>query len=146
MRKFPNFSLELYALQTRKAQRDEGGGRLLLATTHAAVCSCSGRSGSSVFVLEFQLGSLVNAMLSLSLYIYIYTHTHTHTHTAAIVTLYGPEIQGIESRWGVILSAPVQTGPEEHPTCTRGAASFPGVKRPGHGVYHPHPSSTRLTQ
>ena len=39
-------------------------------------------------------------------------------------------------------SAPVQTGCEAHPVSyTIGARSFPGVKRPGHGVDQPPPSS-----
>jgi hypothetical protein len=46
----------------------------------------------------------------------------------------------IESRWGAIFSAPVQTGPGAHPaSCTMGTGSFPGVKS-GRGVrLTPHP-------
>ena len=37
---------------------------------------------------------------------------------------------------------PVQTGPGAHPaSCTMGAGSFLGVKRPGRGADPPHPSS-----
>jgi len=43
---------------------------------------------------------------------------------------------------GAGFSAPVQTGPGAHPASyTMGTGSFPGVKRPGRGVDHPHPSS-----
>ena len=39
-------------------------------------------------------------------------------------------------------SAPVQTGPETHPSSYRmGTGSFPGVKRPGRGFDHPPPSN-----
>ena len=87
-----------------------------------------------------------------SLYSVYYTQTHTHTHiytlyiyvhthidcwsrdnsvgTATRYVLDGP---GIESRWGTRFSASVQTGPGAHPaSCTMGAVSFPGVKRPEH--------------
>jgi hypothetical protein len=57
-------------------------------------------------------------------------------------TRYGLDGPGIESRWGVRFSAPVQTGPGAHPaSCTMGNGTFPGVKRPGRGVdYLPHPA------
>ena len=43
--------------------------------------------------------------------------------------------------------APVQTGPGAHPaSCTVGTGSFRGVKRPGLGVYHPHPSSAEVKE
>ena len=47
---------------------------------------------------------------------------------------------GIESRWGAIFSAPVQTGPGAHPaSCTMDTGSFPEVKN-GRGVtLTPHP-------
>ena len=48
--------------------------------------------------------------------------------------------------WGRRFSAPVQTGSEAHPASyTTGTGSFAGVKRPGHGVDHPPPSSTKVT-
>ena len=54
------------------------------------------------------------------------------------MTHYGLGGLGIESRWGVIFSAPVHTGSEAHPvTCTMGTGSFSGVKRPERGVDHP---------
>jgi hypothetical protein len=41
--------------------------------------------------------------------------------------------------------APVQAGSGVHPaSCTMGTGSFPGVKRPGRGVYHPLPSSAEV--
>ena len=57
-----------------------------------------------------------------------------------ITTGYGLDGPGIESRWGVSFSAPVQNGPGAHPaSCTMGTASFPGGKvRPGR---HAKPSS-----
>jgi hypothetical protein len=57
-------------------------------------------------------------------------------------TAVGP---GIESRWGVRFSAPVQTAPRNHPASnTMGTGSFPGVKRPGCGFNHPHHLQTKL--
>ena len=55
-------------------------------------------------------------------------------------TGYGLDGPGIESRWGVRFSAPVQTGPGAQPaSCAMGTGSFPGVKR-GRGVtLTPHP-------
>jgi hypothetical protein len=44
-------------------------------------------------------------------------------------TGYGLDGPGIESRWGVRFSAPVQTGPGAHPASyTLGNRSFPGGK------------------
>jgi len=46
---------------------------------------------------------------------------------------------------GARFSAPVQTGPGAHPaSCTMSTGSFPGVKRLGHGVDHPPPSSAEV--
>jgi len=48
---------------------------------------------------------------------------------------------------GTRFSAYVQTGPGAHPAsytmCTR---SFPGVKRPGHGIDHPLPPSAKVKE
>ena len=57
-----------------------------------------------------------------------------------IATGYELDGPGIESRWGARFSAPVQTGPEAHPTFgTMVTASFPGIKN-GRGVtLTPHP-------
>jgi hypothetical protein len=39
----------------------------------------------------------------------------------------------------------VQTGPGAHPaSCTMDTGCFPGVKRPGRGADHPHPSSAEV--
>ena len=55
-----------------------------------------------------------------------------------IATRYGLDGLGIASRWGARFSASVQTGPGAHPaSCTMGAGSFLGVKRPGLGADHP---------
>jgi hypothetical protein len=62
-------------------------------------------------------------------------------------TRYGLEGPGIESLWGEIFSAPVQTGPGAHPTSnTMGSGSFPGVKRPGRGADHSPQSSAEVKE
>jgi len=44
-------------------------------------------------------------------------------------------------------SAPVQTGPGAHPASyTMGTGSFSGVKRQGHGVDYPPPSSAEVKE
>jgi hypothetical protein len=44
-------------------------------------------------------------------------------------------------------SAPVQTGPVARPTSyTMGTGSFPGLKRPGHGIDHPPLSSAEAKE
>ena len=54
---------------------------------------------------------------------------------------------GIESRWEARFSAPVQTDPGAHPASkTLGTGFFPGVKRPGRDVDHPHPSSAEVKE
>jgi hypothetical protein len=60
--------------------------------------------------------------------------------SVGIVTGYGLEDPGIESRWGARFSALVQTGPGAHPaSCTMGTGSFPRVES-GRGVTQtPHP-------
>jgi len=46
---------------------------------------------------------------------------------------------------GARFSSPVQTVPGAHPVSyTMGTGYVPGVKRPGRGVDHPHPSSAKL--
>jgi hypothetical protein len=48
---------------------------------------------------------------------------------------------------GARFSAPVQTGPGAHPaSCTMGTGSFLGVKRPGHSIDHPPPSSAKVKE
>ena len=49
-----------------------------------------------------------------------------------IVTRYGLEGPGIESRWGTRFSAPIQTGRGEYPaSCIVSNGSFPGVNVAG---------------
>jgi len=72
---------------------------------------------------------------------YLYRHRGPGS-SIGIVTGYGLDGLGIESRWEARFSAPVQTGPGAHPaSCTMGTGSFPGVKS-GRGVTlnsHPLP-------
>ena len=57
-----------------------------------------------------------------------------------IATGYGLDGPGIESRWEVTFSAPVQTGPGAHPaSCTMATGSFPGVKSSQGVTLTPHP-------
>ena len=60
-----------------------------------------------------------------------------------IATDYGLDGPGIESRWGAIFFAPVQTDPGAHTaSCTMGTGSFPGGKeRPAHDADPLPPSS-----
>ena len=51
-----------------------------------------------------------------------------------IATRYMLNGPGIKFRWEARFSAPVQTGP----------GSFPGLKRPGRDVDHPHPSGAEV--
>ena len=60
---------------------------------------------------------------------------------------YGLEGPGIESRLWERFSAAVHTGPGTHLASYRmGTGPFPGVKRPGHGVNHPPPSSADVEE
>jgi hypothetical protein len=60
--------------------------------------------------------------------------------SVSIATDYGLDGPGIESRWGVRFSAPVQTGPGVHPTSfTMGTGSFPGVESGRGMTLTPHP-------
>jgi hypothetical protein len=64
----------------------------------------------------------------------------TYSATAGTAIRYRLYGLGIEFRWGMKLSAPVQIGPGAHPaSCTTGTRSFPGVKRRGVALTaHPH--------
>ena len=67
--------------------------------------------------------------------------------SVGIATGYGLDGPGIEFRWrgGTRFSAPLQIGPEAHPTAyTMGTGSFSGVRRPGCGVDHPPHLAPRL--
>ena len=62
-----------------------------------------------------------------------------------IATRYGMEGPVIQFRWGARFSALVQTGPRAHPASyTIVTGSFPAVKQPGLGVYHPPHLAPRL--
>jgi hypothetical protein len=63
-------------------------------------------------------------------------------------TRYGLDGPGIVSRWGARFSAPLQTGPVGSSTLlyNRYRVSFPGVKPPGRGFYHPTPSSAEVKE
>jgi len=48
---------------------------------------------------------------------------------------------------GARFFAPVQNGPGAHPAaCAMGTVSFLGIKRPGHGLDHPLPSSGEVKE
>ena len=67
--------------------------------------------------------------------------------SVGIPTRYGLDGPGIESRWGAIFSAPVQTAPGAHPDSYKmGTGSFPGVKRPGRDVDDPPPSTAEVKE
>ena len=64
-----------------------------------------------------------------------------------IATRYGLHGPGIESRWEARFSASVLTGTENHPASyIMGTGSFPRVKRPGRGIYHPTSSSSQVKE
>ena len=65
-----------------------------------------------------------------------------------IAIRYGLDGRGIESRWEVRFSAPVQTGPGTQPASYEmgNGVSFPEVKRPGGGVDHPPSSSAEVKE
>ena len=64
-----------------------------------------------------------------------------------IVTGYGLEGLGIEFRWGVRFSAPVQNCPGAYPVSyTKGTGFFPGVKRSGRDVDNPPQSSAEVKE
>jgi len=68
-------------------------------------------------------------------------------NAVAIATRYGLDGPGIESRWGVRFSAPVQTGPGAQPASyTMGTLSFLGVHRPRRGVDHLPASSAEVKE
>jgi hypothetical protein len=74
-------------------------------------------------------------------------HSTGRDSSVGIATCYELDGPGIESRWGVRFSAPVQTDPGAYPaSCTIRTVSFPGVKRPGRGVDHPPSSSAEVKE
>jgi hypothetical protein len=61
-------------------------------------------------------------------------------NSVGIVTGYGLDGQGIESRWGRDFFTPVQTGPGPHPaSCTMATVSLPGVESGRDVTLTPHP-------
>ena len=67
--------------------------------------------------------------------------------SVGIVTRYGLDGPGIESRWGSRFSAPVQTRPEAHSaSCTMGTGSFPGGEEAGAWRWSPTPSSAEVKE
>jgi len=65
--------------------------------------------------------------------------------SVGIATRYGLNGPGIESRLGATFSALVQNGSSAHPASYKvGNESFPGVKRPRHGVDYPPHLAPRL--
>jgi hypothetical protein len=78
-------------------------------------------------------------------YVRLQTQATGRDSTVGLATCYWLDGPGIESRWEVRFSLPIQPGPGAHPASnTVGTGSFPQVKRPGRGVDHPPPSSTEL--
>jgi hypothetical protein len=62
--------------------------------------------------------------------------------SVGIVTRYGLDGSGIDSRWGASFSAPVQTGPGAHLALYKmDTGSFAGVKQLERGVDHQPASS-----
>jgi len=65
----------------------------------------------------------------------------------SMVTRYGLDGPGIESRWGARYSAPVQTGSEAQPASyTMGTRVFPGGKVAGAWRWPPTPSSSEVKE
>ena len=67
--------------------------------------------------------------------------------SVCIVTRYGLDGPGIESRWGQnVPHSSRQALGSTQPSIQFGTGSFPGVKRPGRGVDHPPPSSAEVKE
>jgi len=60
--------------------------------------------------------------------------------SVGIVTRYGMDGPGIESRWGVIFRA------HPHRPYTVGTGSFPTAKQPRRGFYHPPLTNTEVKE
>jgi hypothetical protein len=70
--------------------------------------------------------------------------TYGPGRSVGVASGYGLNGPGIEFRLGARYYAHVQTGPGAHPaSCTMGAGSFLGVKRPGRDADHTLPSKHR---
>ena len=67
--------------------------------------------------------------------------------SVGIATRYGLDDPWIESRWQARFSAPVQTGPGDHPASyIMGTVPFPRIKRQGRSVDHPPPSTAEVKE
>jgi len=82
-------------------------------------------------------------MIRIRVSVYLNSTECTGTYVGRDSSVDGP---GIESRWVARFSTTVHTGHGAHPSYTMGTGSFPGVKRPGRGVDHPHPSSDEVKE
>jgi hypothetical protein len=81
--------------------------------------------------------------LNFIIIIIMYTYARGPGSSVGIVTGYGLDVPGIESRWGETF----RTRPDrlwDPASCTMGTGSFPGVKRPGRGADHPPPPSSEV--
>ena len=73
------------------------------------------------------------------------TFKRVRDSSVGIATRYGLDGPGIESRWGVRFSAPVQSSPgAQLASYTIGTGSFQGVKRPVRGIGYSAPSTAEV--
>ena len=89
------------------------------------------------------------ALISVHLLLYIILHyiLRSRVSVVGIATTLRAGRSGVRLPIGARFSAPVQRDSEAHPdSYTTGTATFPGVKRPGRGVEHPHPSSAEVKE
>jgi hypothetical protein len=108
---------------------------------HATIIQ-NARAPNSTPPAVMQLRSMVNTVVASRNIKCTMVKIMGRDSSVGIATCYGLDGPGTGSRWGRDFSAPVQTGPGAYPASyTMGTVSFPGVKRPGHGIEHPHPSS-----
>jgi hypothetical protein len=60
--------------------------------------------------------------------------------SVGIATGFGQDVPGIENLWGARYSAPVQTGPGDHPaSSTMSTGYFPGLESGRDVMLTPHP-------
>ena len=97
--------------------------------------------GTTLVVNKFlSIHNLLNPFPSHIVLVCFTIFNHGPGSVVGIVTGYGPDSPGIESRWGASFSAPVQIGPGAHPaSCTMGTGSFLGVKSGRSMMLTPHP-------
>jgi hypothetical protein len=84
------------------------------------------------------------------------TSTELHSVSALLggprwLSWYSDSLRAVWSKDRILVgarfSAPVQTGPGAHPAYyTKGPASFPEMKWPGHGIDHPLQSSAKVKE